>query len=290
MTTSHPFEDLRLHEVDWVALDLEATGVAWGHDRIVEIGALHFRLDAEGRVTPGPRFHSLIDPGQPIPEIVTRLTGLSDAEVRGAPRLSEVWRDFETFIAGRIVIAHGARSDLSWLGAEALRLAVAPLAASFICTLDTTRRLVPDAPRQTLTALTEHLGLAHEASEFHRALADALHTRNVFARCVRSSGARTLRDLGYRAPLSWPAPESYHVALPARLAGLDELAMSQTRCLISYRGGSAGRDLRPVTPLGLFAMDGVTYLRAWCHLSDTAKSFRCDRIAAWRSNTDGVSP
>ncbi|HRE92551.1 MAG TPA: 3'-5' exonuclease, partial [Myxococcota bacterium] len=204
MSASRPFEELRLHEVDWVALDLEATGVAWGHDRIVEIGALQFRLDAEGRVSPGPRFHSLIDPGQPIPEIVTRITGLSDAEVRGAPQLSEVWRGFEAFVAGRVVIAHGARSDLSWLGAEALRLGVSPLPASFICTLDATRRVVSDAPRQTLTALTEHLGLAHEASEFHRALADALHTRNVFARCVRTSGARTMRDLGYRVPLPWP--------------------------------------------------------------------------------------
>lgn len=290
MTGPHSFDELRLQDLEWVALDLEATGVAWGHDRIVEIGALHFRLDAEGRVIPGPRFHTLVDPGQPIPQIVTRITGLSDAVVQGAPRIAEIWGDFAAFIAGRHVIAHGAQSDLNWLGAEALRLGVPPLSASFLCTLEATRRAIPDAPRQTLSALAEHLGLVHEASEFHRALADALHTRNVFARCVRASAARTLRDLGYRSPLRWPSAESYHVELPPRLAGLDELAASQTRCLISYRGGSAGRELRPVTPLGLFAMDGTTYLRAWCHLSDTAKSFRCDRIASWRPgpSSDGT--
>ena len=178
------------------------------------------------------------------------------------------------------MVAHGARSDLNWLGAEALRLSVPALPAVFLCTLDLARRVVPDAPRHTLPALIQHLELADEAAEFHRALADALHTRNLFARCFRAVGGRTLADLGYRAPLGWPTPESYRVDLPPRLEGLVPHIASQRRCFISYRGGSAGRDLRPVTPLGLYAMDGTTYLRAWCHLSDTAKSFRCDRITA----------
>lgn len=279
---SQDFSAARISDQEWVALDLEATGVAWGHDRIVEVGALRFRIDSDGRVVPGPRFHTLVDPEQPIPEVVTRITGLGDDQVRGAPRIAEIWSDFKAFVAERTVIAHGARSDLNWLGAEALRLGEPPLQATFLCTLDLSRKMLPDAPRHTLHALAQHLGLANEGSEFHRALADALHTRNVFGRCVRNSGARTLADLGYRGPLDWPTATSYRIDVPARLEGLEELVAKQRACSISYRGGSAGRAWRPITPLGLFAMDGVTYLRAWCHLTDSAKSFRCDRVAALR--------
>ena len=270
---------VRLTAVDWVALDIEATGVAWGHDRIVEIGAARFSLNAQGQIVPGARFHALVDPGQPIPEIVARMTGLDDAAVAGQPPLAAVWHEFAAFLGDAVVVAHGARSDLAWLGSEALRLSAGPLAARFFDTLELARRAVYKAPRYTLGALVEHLGLSDE-QPFHRALADALHTRNLFAHCARAVGAATLGELGFEAPLPWPGPEVYAVNLPQRLRALEALVTQQTRCHIVYRGGSAGRDPRPVTPLGLFAHEGVAYLRAWCHRDDAGKSFRCDRIAS----------
>jgi DNA polymerase III epsilon subunit family exonuclease len=268
----------RITDIDWIALDLEATGVAWGHDRIVEVGAVRFRLNALGQVIPGPRFHALVNPGQPIPEVVARITGIDDNAVRGAPPIAEIWKDLESFLGDATVIAHGARSDLNWLGAEALRLGATPLRAHFFCTLDLARKAVHGAPRYTLTALANHLALAHDQADFHRALADALHTRNLFARCAILVGASNLGDLGWSAPLPWPRPEAYQVDVPVRLQPLIALVHSQDRCHIVYRGGSAGRAPRPVTPLGFFATDGVTYLRAWCHLEDSGKSFRCERI------------
>lgn len=268
----------RLSRIEWVALDIEATGVAWGHDRIVELGALRFRLGEGGTVIPGPRFEALVNPGLPIPQVVTRMTGLDDDAVRDAPGLATVWRDFADFIANTAVIAHGARADLAWLGSEALRLDVTALDADFFCTLELARAAIDDAPRFTLTALARHLGIATSSAAFHRALDDALHTRNLFAHCVRKLGAEVLADLGFDEPLGWPGPEVYAVNVPERLNVLEELIEAHARCRIVYRGGSAGRDPRPLTPLGFFAHEGVPYLRAWCHLDDTGKSFRCDRI------------
>lgn len=268
-----------LRDLDWVALDIEATGVAWGHDRIVEVGAVRFSLNKDGAVVPGPRFHALVDPGLPIPEVVARMTGLDDQAVRGAPPLAAVWAELAAFLEGAHVVAHGARADLAWLGSEALRLGVAPPRAHFFCTLELARRTLR-APRYTLSALTQHLGLAAEAADFHRALADALHTRNLFARCAALAEADTLDALGFEAALPWPGPEVYAVRIPERLRPLEALVAAQTRCHIVYRGGSAGREPRPITPLGFFAHEGVPYLRAWCHLADAGKSFRCDRIAS----------
>ncbi len=269
---------LRVRDVDWVALDIEATGVAWGHDRIVEIGAARFRITREGHVVPGARFDVLVDPGLPIPAVVARITGLDDAAVAGAPPIQDVWARFDDFLGEAFVLAHGARSDLAWLGSEALRTNARPLRANFFCTLELSRRAVHKAPRYTLEALAQHLGLASDEAPFHRALADALHTRNLFARCVQNLGADTLADLGLERSLPWPGPEVYAVRVPERLRRLEPLIGAQTRCHITYRGGSAGREPRPITPLGFFAHEGVPYLRAWCHLDDSAKSFRCDRV------------
>ncbi|MFO0748037.1 MAG: exonuclease domain-containing protein [Myxococcota bacterium] len=270
-----------MRTIDLVAFDLEATGVAWGHDRICELAAVRFRMNKDGQVVPGPRFTTLVNPEQPIPPIVSRITGIDDAAVADAPPLAAVWGDFATFVRGAVVVAHSVRSDLAWLGSEALRLGVAPLEADFFCTLEVARRALPKAPRFTLGALAEHLALPTEAG-FHRALADALHTRNLFAHCVRASEAETLGDLGLKESAPWPDPSVYAVTVPERLRPLEGALATQERCAIVYKGGAGKhrrvRGYRPVTPLGFFAHEGVPYLRAWCHLDDAAKSFRCDRI------------
>lgn len=271
--------DLRLRDLDWIALDIEATGVAWGHDRIVEIGAVRFGLRKDGAVVPGARFHALVDPGLPIPTVVSRMTGLDDAAVKGSPPLADAWPALLEFLGDAHVVAHGARADLAWLGSEALRIAAEPPRARFFCTLELARKAVK-APRYTLSALTQHLGLARDEADFHRALADALHTRNLFARCAALVEAETLGDVGFESALPWPGPEVYAVRIPERLRPLEELVTTHGRCHIVYRGGSAGREPRPITPLGFFAHEGVPYLRAWCHIADSGKSFRCDRIAS----------
>ena len=272
-----------LHHQELVALDLEATGVAHGHDRIVEIGAVRFRLAPDGRVIPGPVFQNLVDPGMRIPEIVSRLTGIDDAMVRGQPPLADLWPALTDFLGppGDVVIlAHCARSDLAYLASEALRLGLPMLSHPFVCTLEIARRALPEARRYGLAALREHLDADRAAdATFHRAVADALHTRNLFQTCVQRTGARTWRDLGVKQPIEIPTAADFLVVIPDRLRPLEDAIAAQARLDIQYRGGSKGRDVRPVTPLAFFAHRGVPHLRAWCHLDDSAKTFRCDRIA-----------
>ena len=65
-----------------VAVDIETTGLSPDRDVIIEIGAVKFkghRVEDE--------WSSLINPGRHIPEFITGLTGISDVEVRNAPRL-----------------------------------------------------------------------------------------------------------------------------------------------------------------------------------------------------------
>lgn len=261
-----------------MALDIEATGPAFGHDRIIEVGAARFRLGVDGHVVPGPTFEQLVHPGRRMPVLVSRLTGLTDADLADAPPLGDVWPRLAEFLGqGAVVLAHGARADVAWLAAESYRIGVSPLGASFHCTLDLTRRAAPKAPSHTLFELARHFGAADDASR-HRALADALHTRNVFARCVALLDARTLGDVGLAKPLPWPPPAAFAVVVPDRLQVLTDAIADGQRCTIIYKGGSLGRLPRPITPLGYYAQAGIAYVRAWCHVEDVGKAFRLDRI------------
>ena len=65
---------------NYVALDLETTGLSPKNDRILEIGAVKIE---EGRET--GRIATLIDPQMKIPERITALTGM---------RLLENWLNF----------------------------------------------------------------------------------------------------------------------------------------------------------------------------------------------------
>ena len=63
-----------------VVLDTETTGLDPERDRIIDIGAVRLGPELEVR----DRFVTLVDPGVPIPLFITRLVGITDADVRGA--------------------------------------------------------------------------------------------------------------------------------------------------------------------------------------------------------------
>ena len=88
---------------------------------------------------------------------------------------------------------------------------------------------------------------------------------------------RRVNDLGV-PPTPTPSPNELKAEIPAKLAPLLEASQSETPQWIVYRGGSKGRSKRRITPLGFYSRDGRTFLRAWCHLDEAAKSFRADRI------------
>ncbi len=278
---------LPIQALSFVALDLETTGIAPGFDRVVEVAAVRFRLGADLAVRPGPVFHAFVDPGRPLPEVTRRLTGLTDAELADAPTMAALWPDLAGFLAGgdgpTALVAHNGKVDLAFLVAEAHRAEIPFAPPTTFCTLQLARQALPGAPRYRLSDLVRWLGLAGDGAAFHRARPDALHARNLFARCVGALGARTTADLRSGGPLAPPTPADFQVHVPDHLVPLERRMLEALPVEITYRGGSKGTSARPVTPLCFYRSEGVLYLRAWCHLDDEAKSFRCDRIRTIRA-------
>ena len=93
-----------------VALDVETTGLDHAKDEVIEIAAIPFAFDAEGRIIGvGEPFQSLRQPSRPIPSEIIAITGIDDAMVAG----HLVDANALSALVGRavIIIAHHAGFD-----------------------------------------------------------------------------------------------------------------------------------------------------------------------------------
>jgi DNA polymerase III subunit epsilon len=181
-----------LEECAFAVVDVETTGMrAWGGDRITEIAIA---------VVHGPRreivFDSLINPERPIPTVIAGITGISDAMVRRAPRFTDVADTILAALGGRVFVAHNARFDWAFVGAELRRARDVALDGPRLCTVRLARRLVRGVRSCGLDNLTQFFGFRNAAR--HRAAGDALVTAELLARLLclaRECGARTMQDL-----------------------------------------------------------------------------------------------
>ena len=135
----------------FVAIDLETTGLDPRRDDIVAVAAIPF---VAGRPEPG--YVTLVDPGRPIPAASTRIHGIDDARVAGAPPLDDVLPWLDAACAGRVLVGHDIAFDVSVL-ARARRLRGRP--EPDLVALDTRRLAVAlnpswrqDAELETIAA------------------------------------------------------------------------------------------------------------------------------------------
>jgi DNA polymerase III epsilon subunit family exonuclease len=112
-----------LTDITFVALDTETTGLQPIVHRLVDIGAVRFRLDGWELAT----FQQLIDPEIPIPPEVQQVHGITDAMVRRKPTIEHVLPQFIEFLgeSDTILLAHNAPFDLSFLAMALIRLGIA---------------------------------------------------------------------------------------------------------------------------------------------------------------------
>ncbi len=177
----------------FAVVDVETTGNRPRHgDRIIEIAVV---LLERGTVTLA--CEHLVDPGRPIPPLVTRITGLDQAAVRGAPTFAAVANRVVGSLAGAVFVAHSVRYDWTFLARELERTRSWLLQGPRLCTVRLARRLLPRLPSRSLDAVAGFFGIPIERR--HRAGGDALATARVLERLVgiaRERGATTLADLG----------------------------------------------------------------------------------------------
>jgi DNA polymerase-3 subunit epsilon/ATP-dependent DNA helicase DinG len=193
---------------EFVAVDLETTGVDRVADRIIEIGAVRF--DRDGAIE---RFQTFVRPGRPIPPAIELLTSIGEDDVRDAPPPASAASELAVFVGGRPLVGHNVAFDLGFLAA-----AGAPIHGPSLDTYELASVLLPTAGRLDLSSLAASLGV--EIAQRHRALADAEATAAVLVRLLDSLEALpvpALRDLAALAARSqWGLGALFEDALATR--------------------------------------------------------------------------
>lgn len=150
---------------DFIVFDLETTGLKPATEEITEIAAVLVR---EGEIKDS--FQTYVNPHKPIPPEITELTGISDETVADAPDLPEALDKFFAFMGDRVLVAHNAGFDLSFLKAACKKLEI-EREFTYIDTLEMSRIMLPHLSRFKLNILAKELQVG--PFEHHRASEDA---------------------------------------------------------------------------------------------------------------------
>lgn len=145
----------------YIALDLETTGFEPLNDQVIEIAAIKFEND---KIV--DTFDTLINPGIPVPQMVTQITGIKDEDLTESPSFSDKREELRKFIGDCPIIGHNIGFDISFLNQKGMQLQN-PL----FDTLQMAGVLLPGLASYSLDTLSRTLKIVHEKK--HRAYSDA---------------------------------------------------------------------------------------------------------------------
>lgn len=163
----------------FVAFDIETTGLSPVSSTIIEIGAVKIE---KGRMT--DRFEALIDPGFPVSEFTTNLTGITNDMLEGQPTLDETLPQFLEFIGDLPLIAHNADFDCSFLSFVCQKRNL-PFPNASIDTLGMARSLLTDLKKHKLDVVAKHLKI--NMGSHHRACDDANTCGEIFLKLAQEA-------------------------------------------------------------------------------------------------------
>ena len=155
---------LAMLDLPLVFLDLETTGGTATFDRITEVGLIEVDKGVQTDV-----WSSLVNPQTRISGFIESLTGISSAMVADAPRFADIAKRLYARLEGRVLVAHNARFDYSFLKNEFARAGI-DYRARVLCTVKLSRALYPEHRQHTLDSLIARHELTCNAR--HRALGD----------------------------------------------------------------------------------------------------------------------
>jgi DNA polymerase III epsilon subunit family exonuclease len=163
-----------LKDLDFVVVDVEATGAKTPPNRLIELGA--YRIH-EGRIV--DKFLSLVNPEIPIPRFVVALTGITNEMVKTAPVFADIAPRWLDFVSESVLVAHNAPFDTSFLNHEISRVYPGHrMVNPHLCTVRLSRRALPELTNHRLDTIASHFSIPIISR--HRAGSDALATAELF--------------------------------------------------------------------------------------------------------------
>ena len=157
---------------EMVVFDIETTGLSNRTCKIIEIGAVKIKA---GSII--DKFNIFVDPECPIPEEITKLTSITDADVNGAPKEREALQMFFDFCKDELLIAHNANFDIGFIRVAAERQEM-PFNNPYLDTLGLSRYVNPELKNHKLDTIVNYYNIGD--FHHHRASDDAEVLARIF--------------------------------------------------------------------------------------------------------------
>ena len=171
------FQSLRTNELfdNYIVFDIETSGLNPHKDKIIEIGAIKYINNKKV-----DEFSYLIDPEIKLNDIITKVTGITDDDLKGQKKIDEVLPLFLNFIEDYPIIGHNVRFDYDFLESNINKLNLKHIKNKIIDTLFLSRITIYDSKNHKLETLKEYLNLDYNS---HRAVDDCLTCNELYQYC-----------------------------------------------------------------------------------------------------------
>ena len=157
---------------DYVAIDLETTGVSVSKDKIIEVGLIKVK---DSHIV--EMFSCIINPNMPVSTKILNLTGIDENEIKTARYIQDVIGDIVEFCDGFDLIGHNTIFDYSFIKKEANNAGL-NFEKRGIDTYKLCKKILPPYIQKNLTDACAYFGI--ERKNMHRAFSDAYFTHMLY--------------------------------------------------------------------------------------------------------------
>ncbi|WP_211364754.1 exonuclease domain-containing protein [Roseospira marina] len=177
----YPTLDTAWCDMDFLAIDLETSGLDPNTDEILSVGFVPIR---RGAVHLAEARHMLVRPTRPIPERTAIIHGLLDGTLENAPPLDAVMPEVLKAMSALVPVAHHAPVERAFLSNACKMLYGQPLVVPYVDTLRLERRVL-ERRQEAISNGVLRLNAARQRYNLpryraHNAMVDAIASAELF--------------------------------------------------------------------------------------------------------------
>ena len=186
-------KEFDLFDQEYIVYDTETTGLNYGVDQMIEIGAVKVKNNEIIE-----RFDELIACDRPLPKVITNLTQITDEMLVGKDSEENVTRRFLEFCGDLPLVAHNAAFDIAFVTSAMKKYNLGDFNFTVIDTMGLARNMYPDWRNHKLSTLVKNLEVEWDEEKHHRADYDCEGTAKCLYKMfyeLKSQNYKTTLDL-----------------------------------------------------------------------------------------------
>jgi DNA polymerase-3 subunit alpha (Gram-positive type) len=184
--------DVAIEDAVFTVFDIETTGLSVNYDKIIEISATKVKNNQVIE-----RYNTFVNPQQPISQLTTKLTSITNQDVALAPLIDTVIKEFKDFFKDTIMVAHNAHFDMGFIYKTLKDYDLYEGEIPTIDTLSIARNVYGDhLKRFNLKSVSKYFKV--DLVQHHRASYDTAATVEIFLHMMRDAkkiGIKNITEL-----------------------------------------------------------------------------------------------